>query len=77
MSAASADYLAGLINFSKRELVAGVIREIQQYQRQPYNLQEVPRIAELFRNLPRKSDDELYNLSLKREPRGADRSAIA
>ncbi len=60
-----------------RELVACAIRELQQYQQQAYNLLEVPRISALFVNLPTKSDDELYNLSLKREPRGADRSAIA
>jgi len=71
------DNLGDLINFSKRELVASAIRELQQYQQQAYNLLEVPRISALFVNLPTKSDDELYNLSLKREPRGADRSAIA
>jgi hypothetical protein len=38
---------------------------------------QVPRISALFVSLPTKSDDELYNISLKREPRGADRSAIA
>jgi hypothetical protein len=76
-TACTADNLGDLINFSKRELVASAIRELQQYQQQAYNLLEVPRISALFVNLPTKSDDELYNLSLKREPRGADRSAIA
>eukprot|EP01133_Synstelium_polycarpum_P012343 gene12343-14475_t len=40
----------GLINFYKNRMVAGVIKEIQQYQQQPYNLLPVPEISNLLMN---------------------------
>lgn len=66
-----------LINVTKRELVAQGIRELQTFQMQPYNLLEVPRIAALFVELPVKIDEELYQLSLVREPRGMDSPTAA
>ena len=58
-----------LINFGKRELFGNVILELQQYQQKPYNLQSVSRIASLLTDLPAKDGEELYNISLIREPR--------
>ncbi len=58
-----------LINFTKRELVSNVILELQQYKQKPYNLTTVSRIASLFAELPHKNTDDLYDLSLQREPR--------
>eukprot|EP00027_Filamoeba_sp_ATCC50430_P001473 CAMPEP_0168550490 /NCGR_PEP_ID=MMETSP0413-20121227/5669_1 /TAXON_ID=136452 /ORGANISM="Filamoeba nolandi, Strain NC-AS-23-1" /LENGTH=481 /DNA_ID=CAMNT_0008580957 /DNA_START=30 /DNA_END=1472 /DNA_ORIENTATION=- len=43
------DYLdTGLVNFSKCKLVADVIKNIQRFQRKPYNLRPVPQIQDLF-----------------------------
>lgn len=58
-----------LINFAKRELMANVILELQQYKQKPYNLTAVSRIALLFTELPHKESEELYQISLIREPR--------
>jgi predicted MPP superfamily phosphohydrolase len=63
------DYIKGLINFRKRELVYLVIREVQQYQLQRYNYEYVDNIAHFLAELPYHTDEELYELSLVHEPR--------
>eukprot|EP00735_Rhodelphis_limneticus_P013211 TRINITY_DN677_c0_g1::TRINITY_DN677_c0_g1_i1::g.28801::m.28801 TRINITY_DN677_c0_g1::TRINITY_DN677_c0_g1_i1::g.28801 ORF type:complete len:859 (-),score=212.78,sp/Q54PQ4/GEFA_DICDI/36.55/4e-93,sp/Q54PQ4/GEFA_DICDI/47.37/8e-07,RasGEF/PF00617.14/6.1e+03,RasGEF/PF00617.14/7.7e-55,RasGEF_N/PF00618.15/1.6e-23 TRINITY_DN677_c0_g1_i1:289-2865(-) len=73
-----------LINFTKRELVAGVIKKIQLYQQSPYNLQAVRQVQLCLRKtLPRttlandeKRNNELYNLSIKVEPRNCQKSDL-
>lgn len=61
----------GLINFKKCSLVSKVIVGLLQYQiGKRYNLVPVDIIKEFVNNLtPGENDDELYELSLKREPR--------
>jgi len=67
------DLLKGtaLVNFDKRMKIAAVIQEIQQYQSAQYCLQAVPVIekylTDRFKNVH--SIDQLYDLSLQREPR--------
>ncbi|CAH1766356.1 10207_t:CDS:2, partial [Entrophospora sp. SA101] len=53
-----------LINFSKRMKTADIIREIQQYQSVPYNLQPVPEIQEFIKKNLEDSKDirDLYDL---------------
>ena len=63
----------GLINFVKRRQVAGVIREIQQYQQTPYFLQSVPVIKEFLKKLEPLSDDKIYELSISIIPRGGEK----
>jgi son of sevenless-like protein len=67
------DRLAGgLINFAKRRRIAGVIREIQQYQLTPYSLKPIPQIMTLLEdNIMVEGLDEktLFELSLSAEPR--------
>eukprot|EP00824_Muranothrix_gubernata_P007943 TRINITY_DN20163_c0_g1_i1.p1 TRINITY_DN20163_c0_g1~~TRINITY_DN20163_c0_g1_i1.p1 ORF type:complete len:655 (-),score=139.04 TRINITY_DN20163_c0_g1_i1:528-2492(-) len=61
--------LYGLINIYKRSKIAEVIRDIQQYQQTPYNLVPLPVVEEQLRGLKPYDDDQLYELSLQREPR--------
>ena len=68
-----------LINFSKRKLVCDVIQAIQDYQQQAYNLLEVVQIQSLLTPKPAdlpKDENALYQMSLVREPRNADRASI-
>mmetsp|Transcript_6017 Transcript_6017/g.9086 ORF Transcript_6017/g.9086 Transcript_6017/m.9086 type:complete len:537 (-) Transcript_6017:66-1676(-) len=64
------DYIQGLINYRKRELVFSVIREIQQYQQQSYT-DDFVNIAHFLTELASNDEEKLYELSLIREPRGA------
>ncbi|KAL6047267.1 Guanine-nucleotide dissociation stimulator CDC25 [Balamuthia mandrillaris] len=71
------DKAQGLINFAKRRLIYTVISKIQTYQQMSYNLQPVHQIRQFLLNLPNVDEQELYRLSLLREPRNADRTSIA
>ncbi|OUM61235.1 hypothetical protein PIROE2DRAFT_54633 [Piromyces sp. E2] len=68
-----------LINFSKQTKTAEVIREIQQYQNQPYNLNPVKEIADfILKSLNEQIDEaELYDISLMLEPREREDEVIA
>ena len=77
------DEMNGLINMFKRSLVSNVIMEVQQYQQQPYNLQTVVQIQDLFNTWPsfthlqrEELTKAMYADSLRYEPRGAERSTI-
>jgi son of sevenless-like protein len=63
-----------LINFYKRALTADIIREIQQYQTQPYNLQPCAPILAFIEKSCEDVDKapDLYELSLSLEPRERD-----
>jgi len=60
-----------MINFSKQSTTADVIREIQQYQNQVYNLQPVPELQTFLKeSLQRiEDDDDMYQMSLILEPK--------
>merc|ERR1712137_1127881 len=64
------DFVQGLINYRKRELVYSVIREIQQYQQKSYT-DDFVNIAHFLTELASNDEEKLYELSLIREPRGA------
>ena len=107
--------IGSLINFSKRRLIHTLIREVQQYQDQAFNLTVVPEMVAMLNmafNLPISQDastpssasssvtsptiessgssgkkdnlmmtmkqyeDMLFNWSLEREPRGAERNQL-
>jgi hypothetical protein len=67
----NAGRLHGLINFKKCRLMSKVIVNLLQYQiGKRYNLVVVDSIRDIIMNLgPAETDDELYELSLIREPR--------
>ena len=66
------DYIKGLINFRKREFNYNVLRDIQQFQQISYNFNFVDNIAHCLTELPViDNENDLYNLSLIREPKNA------
>lgn len=68
-----------LINFAKRHKTAEVIRDIQQYQNVPYSLTPVPELQDWITENMRNAGDvhEMYNQSLKIEPREKEEEKIA
>jgi hypothetical protein len=70
------DEVSGLINWDKRSLVHRVIDLLGQYQNNKYNLTPVPSIAAFFETMSPPSEKELYDVSLSREPRGAQKHQI-
>ena len=65
---------SGLINFVKHAMVADVVGSIVRYQSLGYHLAPVSSIA-AFVSAEQPSDDELYSLSLVREPRKVKKPA--
>ena len=63
------DTVGGLVNFRKRQLVHGVIADIQLYQQTPYRIAPDPALLALLHTLPALDDDSAYRISLLREPR--------
>lgn len=68
-----------LINFGKRDKLAEVIKDIQQHQFIPYNLQQVPEIQALISEWLERAQDvsDLYEVSLAMEPREREDERIA
>ncbi|KAH3762319.1 Ras guanine nucleotide exchange factor Q [Pelomyxa schiedti] len=61
---------AGLVNYCKFAMVAGVIQELQRYQQQPYNFAKVESIYTfLNQHVKGVSEKECFDLSLIAEPR--------
>jgi son of sevenless-like protein len=71
------DMLGSLINFFKRRLIYEVILEVQQYQQQGYNLLEVPQLQDFILSAEVLPQPSFQEVSLRLEPRGAERSDIA
>lgn len=68
-----------LINISKRQMTAEKIQEIMIYQSTPYNLTPVPGIQKFIEEnlIEARSDDELFEQSLRLEPREREDEKIA
>jgi hypothetical protein len=64
-----------LINFKKREKLFKVISDIQQYQNWKYPEMQGEKNS-ILEELPRNEEEQLYGMSLLREPRNADREQI-
>jgi len=65
-----------LINFAKYELISNILLEIQLYQQTAYTFAVIEPIYLFILELPTFQEDELYQLSLKLEPRNTERSQI-
>eukprot|EP01133_Synstelium_polycarpum_P017271 gene17271-20596_t len=63
------DKIGHLINFQKRELISRAISEVQATQQVKYDYPAVEPIHTLLLELPSSSSEELYQLSILREPR--------
>jgi len=71
------DVLNNLINFRKRALISEIVSEIQLYQQLDYPFEMTGQLFHLLLTLPTNvSNDELYQLSLLREPRNAEYADI-
>eukprot|EP01028_Stygiella_incarcerata_P008190 TRINITY_DN349_c2_g1_i1.p1 TRINITY_DN349_c2_g1~~TRINITY_DN349_c2_g1_i1.p1 ORF type:complete len:2015 (+),score=552.66 TRINITY_DN349_c2_g1_i1:127-6171(+) len=58
-----------LINLNKRRKVAKVLLDMRTYQQTPYHFEEIEALAHYIRSISPQSDEELYQLSLRVEPR--------
>ena len=63
-----------LINFQKHEMTAKILRKVQTYQQNSYNLIAVEFIQEYLQNVPELSEGLLYAQSLEREGRDENAS---
>eukprot|EP01105_Mastigella_eilhardi_P011356 TRINITY_DN2625_c0_g1_i2.p2 TRINITY_DN2625_c0_g1~~TRINITY_DN2625_c0_g1_i2.p2 ORF type:complete len:291 (-),score=94.72 TRINITY_DN2625_c0_g1_i2:125-997(-) len=66
-----------LVNWSKMMLTARVLEQIKRCQHAPFNFVPIVSIQQLLENLqPTMTDSEVYQASLKLEPRGEAASAV-
>jgi len=67
-----------LINFKQRKNVYGVIYFIQLCQQTPYTFDQLPSLYNILKLLPGmiEQDEELFKMSLQREPRHASKADI-
>lgn len=63
------NFINNLVNFEKRRLVYSIISDLITYQDKPYNFMPFPELKSLLLNIESIPDKELYEYSLKREPR--------
>jgi son of sevenless-like protein len=80
-SNASTEPSKPLVNFFKRSLTAEILRDIQQYQFQPYNLAKCKSVFDYMMRSLEECDrtynlERLYELSLKLEPREREEERI-
>lgn len=61
------NFIDGLINFKKRDMLVETIRQIQQYQSTSYNLEIVEPVFTFLCELPCMDEKELYNVSVALE----------
>jgi RasGEF domain len=66
-----------LINFSKRRLLFKTVSEIERYQAKRPDVKADLTLSQLLYSIPTFSEATLYDLSLKREPRGATKETIS
>jgi len=70
------DMVNGLINFSKRRLLYRIISQLQQFQLKPYDIKPVGTLLVYLNQNYTYDENQLFNTSLEREPRGSEKSQI-
>jgi hypothetical protein len=65
-----------MINFEKWRLVYNSIQQLRYFQQASYNFPRIEPLYSLLYELPSLGEHELYQMSLEREPRGAERNQI-
>jgi len=70
------DYIEGKLNFAKQELIAKILHAIEKFQQIKYRIDPVQPLYAYLNDLPLLGADDLHTLSMLREPRGAEISAI-
>jgi hypothetical protein len=70
------DYIDGKLNFAKQELVAKILSSIDKYQSIRYQIAPNQPLYAYLNDLPLLGADDLHQLSMLREPRGAEISSI-
>lgn len=76
MDDANSSFVRNLINVSKFEKLHGMVSEVLSFQANTYDIEPNEALQNFLVELPHNSEDELFKLSLLREPRGAEKSAI-
>lgn len=77
MDDANASFTRGLVNVSKFEKLHGMVSEVLSFQSLPFEFAPNEQLSNFLIELPHTSEEELFKLSLLREPRGAERSSLA
>lgn len=70
------DLIEGLINFRKRFFVYEVLKKISTFQHMPFNIKPVKEIQDWYLAYELIPDEQVYEESLMREPRGVDPSTL-
>lgn len=71
------DFVGGLINFGKVNFIYAVLAEIAQYQQDPFPFNADPNIQAAFDQATyQESSDALFQLSIKVEPRNANKADL-
>jgi len=65
------DLIGEEINFQKRKMVFKVIQEVLLYQQRPYMIPVLEPVRTFLTEFPFVGEKDLYNLSLRHEPRNA------
>lgn len=70
------DMIGPRINMFKRQLVYNIVSQVQRFQQVPYIFLPVDKIIKFLDELPVMDDEAIYQLSLKCEPRNAQRTSL-
>jgi hypothetical protein len=67
---------ASLINIRKRLLIYDILKDLSHFQTFNYSIEEIPHLQSCLYTLASFDEKKLYELSLLREPRGAERNQL-
>lgn len=76
MDQGNGETINGKINFRKKQLEYDVIIQVLRFQGTPYQFNLVPQIPTMIKKLKVISEDEMYDLSQKIEPRNSKKKDL-